>query len=92
MVDGVEYTIKVSNPVGERIVSLTRNGVPVRDDDIFTFCINNYRAAGGGGFNMIKDIPDIYQGQTSMVEILASYIMEHQNVSFEEQNNIQVII
>ena len=92
MVDGVEYTIKVSNPVGERIVSLTRNGVPVRDEDTFTFCINNYRAAGGGGFNMIKDIPDIYQGQTSMVEILASYIMEHQNVSFEEQNNIQVII
>ena len=92
MVDGIEYTIKVSEPVGQRIVSLTKDGRPVRDDDTFTLCIDNYRAAGGGGFDMLKGIPDIYHGQTSMVEILATYIMEHQNICFEEQNNIQVIV
>ncbi len=92
MVDGVEYTIQASNAIGERIVSLTRNGVPVKEDDEFTLCVNNYRAAGGGNFPMIRDAETVLEDQTSMVEILASYIMNHKNICFEEQNNIQVII
>ena len=92
MVDGVEYTIQASNAVGERIVSLTRNGIPVKEDDEFTLCINNYRAAGGGNFPMIRDAETVCEDQTSMVEILASYIMNHKEICFEEQNNIQVII
>ncbi len=90
MVDGVEYTIKVSNDVGSRITSLTRNGEDVKDDDEFTLCINNYRATGGGNFNMIKNAPVVKEISSSMVELLADYIMKNKVIDFEPVNNITV--
>lgn len=92
MVDGVEYVIKASNPIGSRIISLTRDGVPVRDDDVMTLCINNYRAAGGGNFPMIRDAETISENPTGIVDLLAAYIMDRRNIRFEEVHNIQVII
>ncbi|ADL69813.1 5'-Nucleotidase domain protein [Thermoanaerobacterium thermosaccharolyticum DSM 571] len=47
---GASYTIDLTQPVGNRIKNLTVNGKPVKDDDVFTVAINNYRFNGGGGF------------------------------------------
>ena len=92
MVDGVEYTIKVSNPHGQRIISLTKDGIPVKEDDEFTIAVNNYRAGGSGGFEMIKESETIKEIQKSVIDILADYIIENKNINFTEQHNIQVII
>lgn len=92
MLDGVEYVIKASNPVGHRIVKLTRNGSDIREDDVFTLCINNYRAAGGGGFLMLKDAPTIRDIQRNVVEIIADYITKVRVIDFEPVNNIKVEI
>ena len=92
MLDGVEYTIKVSNPIGNRIISLTRNGIPVKDDEEFTLCINNYRAAGGSGFEMLSEAETIQDIQVNVVEIIADYIKKVQVIDFEPVNNIQVIL
>ena len=91
MVDGIEYTIKVSNPVGSRIISLTRNGQDVKDEDEFVLILNNYRAVGGGGFDMLKDAPTIKEIQTSAVEIIAEYIKKHHTIEFDDVFNINVI-
>ncbi|MBP3892294.1 MAG: bifunctional metallophosphatase/5'-nucleotidase [Solobacterium sp.] len=91
MLDGIEYTIKASNDVGSRITKLTRNGVPIQDEDEFTICINNYRAAGGGGFEMLKNAPTVKEIQKNVVEIIADYIQNHPEISFEEVHNIEVI-
>ena len=90
MVDGVEYTIKVSNDVGHRITSLTKDGKEVSDTDEFTLCVNNYRATGGGNFNMLKDAPVVKEIPSSMVELLADYIMEHKVIDFVTVHNIKV--
>ena len=90
MVDGVEYTITVSNDVGSRVTSLTRNGVPVVDDDEFTIAVNNFRANGGGDFTMIKDAPTIKELPQDMVVLLAEYILEHKVIDFEPVDNIIV--
>lgn len=92
MVDGVEYTIKVSNPHGQRIISLTKDGIPVKEDDEFTIAVNNYRAGGSGGFEMIKESETIKEIQKSVIDILADYIIKNKNINFAEQHNIQVII
>ena len=89
--DGIEYIIKVSRPVGQRIVSLTRNGEIIRDDQEFNVCINNYRASGGGNFSMIPACPAVSVNLSSMVELLADYISAHQIIDFEPVNNITVI-
>jgi len=91
MLDGVEYTIDVSQPVGSRITSLTRNGNNINEEDEFTICVNNYRATGGGNYNMIKNLPIVKEIQSSMVEILAQYIIDHKVIDFEPVNNIKVI-
>ena len=91
MLDGIEYTIKVSNPIGERIVSLTRNGVPVIDYDSFTVCVSSYRAAGGGDFDMCREAETVCTCSDSVIDLIAQYIMDHPDIWFEEVNNIQVI-
>lgn len=91
MVDGVDYTIKVSNPIGKRIVSLTYNGEEVTDDMEFMLALNNYRAGGGGDFEMIKAAPTVGQTTSSMVELLIKYISKHEVIEFEPVNNITVI-
>lgn len=91
MVDGVEYTIQVSNPVGSRIISLTRHGIPVKDEDSFTMAMSNYRAACGGDFFMIKDCEPIMAYQEDMVECLRQYIEKHPVIKVNHQNNIKII-
>lgn len=91
MIDGIEYTIKVSNPVGQRIVQLTYQQKPVLDDDVFTICVNNYRASGGGNYPMVQQAKTVQDDQVSMVEILAKYIQENQVIQFTPVHNIRVI-
>lgn len=92
MLDGIEYTIKVSNPIGKRIVSLTKNGVPVKENDTFTAVMNNYRASGGGNYDMLKDAETVQEISASMVDLLAEYIMKYKVIQFEDVNNISVIV
>jgi 2',3'-cyclic-nucleotide 2'-phosphodiesterase/3'-nucleotidase len=91
MMDGIEYTIQVSKPIGQRIIALTRNGKEIQDEDEFTLCVNNYRASGGGNFTMLTKCPTVSTNLSSMVELLADYIMQHKVISFEPVNNITVI-
>lgn len=90
MVDGIDYTISVSEPIGHRITALTYKGREVKDDDVFTIAFNNYRANGGGNFTMLVRLPFVQEIQTSMVELLADYIQSHQPVSFTPVHNITV--
>ncbi|MCX7694642.1 MAG: 5'-nucleotidase C-terminal domain-containing protein [Caloramator sp.] len=47
---GATYDIDLTEPVGNRIKNLKYNGKPIKDTDVFTVAINNYRYNGGGGF------------------------------------------
>ena len=92
MLDGVEYTIKASAPEGEKIRDLTCKGKPVEDDDEFTLIINSYRAAGSGGYDMIKNAPTVKEIQKDAVEIIGNYIAQEKNIDFEDVHNINIII
>ena len=91
MVDGIEYTIKVSNPIGSRIISLTRHGKPIQENDSFTMAMSNYRAACGGDFFMIKDCELVCALQDDMVECLNRYIQKYPLINVEHHNNIKII-
>lgn len=70
MVAGVDYTIDLSKPAGERIASLTFDGRPVIPTDTFTMALNNYRQTGGGGFAMLRDAPVVYDRQQEIRDLL----------------------
>lgn len=70
IVSGVDYTIDVSKPVGERIATLTYQNRPVVPTDTFTMALNNYRQTGGGGFTMLQGAPVVYDRQLEIRQLL----------------------
>ena len=91
MVDGIEYTIRVSNDIGHRVIALTKDGSEIDDDMELTICISSYRASGGGDFTMLRDTPTVREIRTGMVELIARWLAEHKTIEFEPVNNITVI-
>lgn len=74
IVSGVDYAIDLTRPVGERITSLTRDGRPVLDGDTFTLALNNYRQAGGGGYDMIAGAEVVYDRQEDIRDLLIAEV------------------
>jgi 2',3'-cyclic-nucleotide 2'-phosphodiesterase/3'-nucleotidase len=70
IVAGVDYTIDVSKPIGQRITTLNFNGRSVTPTDTFTMALNNYRQTGGGGFAMLRDAPVVYDRQLEIRQLL----------------------
>ena len=90
LLDGIEYTARISNPVGERIVSLTRGGIPVTDDMELSIAINHYRSAGGGEFFMLSDAETVFEDSVTMIDILVDEIRENGLIDFLPVNNIKI--
>jgi 2',3'-cyclic-nucleotide 2'-phosphodiesterase / 3'-nucleotidase / 5'-nucleotidase len=74
MLQGLDYTIDLSRPMGRRVTTLTRAGRPVVDTDTFTVAINNYRAGGGGGYDMLRGAPVVYEGTRELRELIIDEI------------------
>lgn len=91
MIDGIDYTLKISNPKGSRCISCTYNGKEIADDDCFTIAMNNYRAVGGGDFDMVAHSETVLDTNRDMVEILAEYIQSHSPVIVDHNENIRII-
>ncbi|MBR9989837.1 MAG: 5'-nucleotidase C-terminal domain-containing protein, partial [Gemmatimonadetes bacterium] len=70
IVSGVDYTLDLARPVGERVTVLTHEGVAVRDEQTFTLALNNYRQAGGGGYDMIAGAEVVYDRQEDIRDLL----------------------
>lgn len=84
IVSGVEYTLDISRPVGQRVVKLERRGRPVRPTDSFTLALNNYRQGGGGGFTMLSQAPVVYDRDESIRELLIREIERMGEISPED--------
>jgi 2',3'-cyclic-nucleotide 2'-phosphodiesterase (5'-nucleotidase family) len=70
VVSGVDYTIDVSKPVGDRITRLNFQGRAVAPTDSFTMALNNYRQTGGGGFSMLSAARVVYDRQEDIRQLL----------------------
>jgi 2',3'-cyclic-nucleotide 2'-phosphodiesterase (5'-nucleotidase family) len=70
IVSGVDYTLDVSRPIGQRVTRLERNGKAVGSTDSFTMALNNYRQTGGGGYAMLSGAPVVYDKQQEIRQLL----------------------
>lgn len=91
MIDGLEYTIKAGNEIGQKVIDIKYKGSPLKDSDSLILVTNNYRAAGGGKFDMIADAPIVKEYQEEMVDILLDYLEKNSPVSVKHTNNITII-
>ncbi len=90
MYDGIEYTINLSNPIGKRITSITKDGSPLNKKQNYTLVMNNYRAAGGGNFTMFKNQTVVKSIEKDMVEILSNFIETKKVIKLNDNNNITI--
>lgn len=74
IVAGADYTLDISKPIGSRVTRLTVKGVPVKDDDVFTMALNNYRQTGGGGYAMLSGAPVVYDHQEEIRDLLIAEV------------------
>lgn len=74
VVSGVNYSVDVSRPVGQRIVALTFHGRDVAPTDSFTMALSNYRQTGGGGYAMLAGAPVVYDEQQDIRQLLVEEV------------------
>ncbi len=92
MYENIEYTMKISNPIGNRITNLTFKGKQVKEDDVFSVIMNNYRASGGGDYFFIKDCEVIKDTQIEIIELIINYILKNKHITIHHQNNIKITL
>lgn len=79
LLDGVDYALDLSRPVGSRVVRLTHQGRPVRDDQTFTMALSTYRLNGGGGYmNAVGLTPGKaeFVSRDTLRNLLLTYVLE----------------
>jgi 2',3'-cyclic-nucleotide 2'-phosphodiesterase/3'-nucleotidase len=74
MVNGVEYTLDLSRPRGDRVRGLRYRGRPVVESDSFTLALNSYRQSGGGGFDMIARLPVTYLDEVDIASRIIEFV------------------
>lgn len=90
MLDGIDYCLDISRPVGQRLKYCLYEGEEVKQKDTFTVVMNNYRAVGGGNFAMMRQCETVHEITEDMVEILAEYISDRKDVHIEHHDNILI--
>lgn len=89
-IEGVEYQIDVTKPVGERIIGLTYDGQKVTEGHEFLVATNNYRAGGGG--NHLNDAETVLASTDENREVIIDYIRNHEGpIQVEASNNWSIV-
>ncbi len=89
---GIEYTFDLNFPIGQRVKSITRSGVPVEDDHQFTLCMNNYRATGSGGYDGYLKCKRVREINTEVSEFLLDYLAKFDCVTVSSKSPFTVLL
>ena len=86
---GVDYSFDLSRPVGESVIRMERNGVPIRDEDQLTLCMCDYRATGAGHFQMWEHCEHEKDVLTEISELILQYFAQHDQISIPSAEQIE---
>ncbi|MGL5083165.1 MAG: bifunctional metallophosphatase/5'-nucleotidase [Microcoleaceae cyanobacterium] len=90
---GIDYTLDLTKPVGRRVTRLQFQGKEVRPGQLFQVALNNYRALGGGGYEMFKAGQVLWQSTEGIRELIAQYLTSQDVVDPQDyqSDNFQLV-
>ena len=83
-ISGIEAAIDISRPRGQRVLSIRRNGQELPPDTSLTLCLNNYRAAGSGGYEFYTGCETVNDSPVEVVELIMDYITRQRNITVDK--------
>ena len=87
---GVDYEIDLSEPKGNRIKNVIFKGRELRDDDVLTLAVNNYRYSSAlKGKNMISAKKE-WESSGSIRDLIVEYFKKHSPVAPEVIDNWKI--
>ncbi|MFV0503993.1 MAG: 5'-nucleotidase C-terminal domain-containing protein [Lachnospirales bacterium] len=104
---GINYTIKIKNEVGNRIIKLTKDTVEIKPEDVFTIAINSNKAIELLDKEIIKTEDIVSTSEKTIQELLVDYVTNKElkgeidgnwslhtvpDVSTEEHKAIQYLV
>lgn len=90
-VSGLNVTVDVRRPVGERVVEMLYKGEPLSPESELTVCLNSYRASGAGGYGVYNECACVGEVKTEVAELIIDYISRHKNVIVDKTKWLSVI-
>lgn len=91
MYEGIEYTIDVAQPFGQRVMDFKYKGEMIQPEDTLEVVINQYRAVGGGDYAMFDASKIVREVTIPMNELIGDYFKEHGTVEASVNDNFKVI-
>ena len=90
-ISGVEATVDVSRPKGDRVLSIRRQGRELPEDVTLTLCLNNYRASGAGEYPFYPRCELVRDQPTEIAEMIMDYITAHRDITVDKTRWLRVI-
>lgn len=91
MAEGVMYEVDLRQPAGKRITNLRYKGAPLKDEQPLIIAVNNYRAAGSGGFDMFKGAKILWQSNDAIRELLIEHYTKKKSFPTSASGNWKIV-
>ncbi|WP_208559324.1 bifunctional metallophosphatase/5'-nucleotidase [Marinilactibacillus kalidii] len=91
MYEGVDYTIEVSRPFGERVTAFKYKGKDIQPEDTLEIVINQYRAVGGGDYAMFDASKIVREVTIPMNELIGNYFKAFGTIEATTNHNFKVV-
>jgi len=79
-VSGLELTYDLSQPVGQRLVTLERNGHPIADSDRFSVAAPGFLSEGGDMFEVFAE-SEVIGNAGTVADVMIAYFHNHRVVA-----------
>ncbi len=83
---GVSYQMDPSKPVGSRVISMTYNGRKIEQEQVFSVCVNDYRASGAGNYPVYTECKVLNEINIEMVELIMNFFDKNYGTVIEVEN------
>ena len=88
---GLEVTMDVRRPIGDRVTSMLYEGKELEEGRTLTLCMNNYRATGTGGYPFYAQCKVVRDQPTEISQMIIEYIDRHKHVTVDKRKWLHVV-